>query len=333
MHRPGLQLVANGLLLVVLGSSAVGITFLEEGAAFGWRLAALVAVASGVLLLCIGLYVMRRAPDPAAVALPFTPDPDAMLAVHRLDKSFGGLKVIDNVSFTVKRGSRTALIGPNGAGKTTLFNLMTGVYPVDAGAIALDGANITAVPAMDRVIQGMSRSFQNIRLMPHLSTIENVMLGQHARARRLGAQLFPIGLTRGNRWVAEAEAALAAAGLETYPGQVVADLPYGIQKRIEVVRALISEPKVLLLDEPAAGLNMRETDELQTLLRSVADRGIALFVVEHDMHFVRNLCDHVVVLNFGRKIFEGTPEEVHQDRQVLTAYLGDQTMGSTRGAA
>ncbi|HUT48951.1 MAG TPA: ABC transporter ATP-binding protein [Alphaproteobacteria bacterium] len=333
MHRPGLQFVANGLLLVVLGSSALGVTFLEEGAAIGWRVAAFATTASGAVILCIGLYVMQRASDPATAALPFAPDPDAMLAVHHLDKSFGGLKVIDNVSFSVKRGSRTALIGPNGAGKTTLFNLMTGVYPVDKGAIALDGANITAVPAMDRVTQGMSRSFQNIRLMPHLSTIENVMLGQHARARRIGAQLFPIGLTRGNRWVAEAEAALDVAGLETYPGQVVADLPYGIQKRIEVVRALISEPKVLLLDEPAAGLNIRETSELQALLRSVSDRGITLLVVEHDMHFVRTLCEYVVVLNFGCKIFEGTPEEVHQDRQVLTAYLGDQAMGSTRGAA
>jgi len=333
MHRPGLQLVANGLLLVVFGSSALGITFLEEGAAFGWRVTAIVAIAAGALLMGVGAYVMRRASDPAATGLPFAPNPDAALTVYKLDKSFGGLKVIDNVSFSVPRGSRTALIGPNGAGKTTIFNLMTGVYPVDGGAIALDGANITDVPAKDRVTQGMSRSFQNIRLMPHLSTIENVMLGQHARARRLGAQLFPVSLTRGNRWVAEAEAALETAGLETYPGQIVADLPYGIQKRIEVVRALIAEPKLLLLDEPAAGLNERETADLQALLRKVSDRGITLLVVEHDMHFVRNLCEHVVVLNFGRKIFEGTPDEVHRDREVLTAYLGDQSMGSTRGAA
>ncbi len=332
MHRPGLQSVANGLLLLVLGLSALGVTFLEADAAVGWRIGAVVAVVLGSVFLIAGLVVMRRDLGPA-VPLPFTPDPDDVLTIHRLDKSFGGLKVIDKVSFSVRRGSRTALIGPNGAGKTTVFNLMTGVYPVDGGTIALDGADITAIPAKDRVIQGVSRSFQNIRLMPHLSTIENVMLGQHARARGIGAQLFPVGLTRGNRWVVEAKAALAAAGLETYPGQVVADLPYGIQKRIEVVRALISEPKLLLLDEPAAGLNTREADELQALLRSVSERGITLLVVEHDMHFVRNLCEHVVVLNFGRKIFEGTPEAVHQDSAVLEAYLGGESMGGARGVA
>jgi len=233
----------------------------------------------------------------------------------------------------VCRGSRTALIGPNGAGKTTVFNLLTGVYPVDGGEIALDGANITHLPARDRVVHGMSRSFQNIRLMPHLSTVENVMLGQHARARRPGQQLAPVGLTRSNRWVAEAEAALDAAGLTTYPGQVVADLPYGIQKRIEVVRALVSKPKLLLLDEPAAGLNPTEADELQKLLRDASERGITLLVVEHDMHFVRNLCEHVVVLNFGRMIFEGTPEAVHKDRAVLEAYLGGGAEGGVRGAA
>ena len=332
MHRPGLQSVANGLLLLVFGLSAFGITFLEADAAVGWRIGALVAVGLGAGFLIFGFGVMRRDKGSAAT-LPFTPDPGDVLTIHHLDKSFGGLKVIDDVSFSVRRGSRTALIGPNGAGKTTVFNLMSGVYPVDGGTIALDGADITAIPAKDRVIEGVSRSFQNIRLMPHLSTIENVMLGQHARARGIAAQLFPVGLMRGNRWVVEAKAALAAAGLGTYPGQVVADLPYGIQKRIEVVRALISEPKLLLLDEPAAGLNTRETDELQALLRSVSERGITLLVVEHDMHFVRSLCEHVVVLNFGRKIFEGTPEAVHRDSAVLQAYLGGEPVGGERGAA
>jgi branched-chain amino acid transport system ATP-binding protein len=247
---------------------------------------------------------------------------DNVLGVSSLSKSFGGLLVIDDVSFDVRRGSRTALIGPNGAGKTTVFNLLTGVYPVDAGRIVLDGAEITTVPPQDRVIHGMSRSFQNIRLMPHLSTVENVMLGQHARARKLGDLLFPLGLLPGNRWRAEAEEALVQAGLDTYPGEVVANLPYGVQKRIEVVRAMVSQPKLLLLDEPAAGLNETETRQLQELLQRVSATGVTILVVEHDMHFVRNLCDHVVVLNFGRKIFEGTPEEVHRDPAVLEAYLG-----------
>lgn len=259
---------------------------------------------------------------------------DAVLTISGLNKSFGGLKVIDDVSFDVARGSRTALIGPNGAGKTTIFNLLTAVYPIDSGSFTLDGKDISNVPAKDRVMEGMSRSFQNIRLMPHLSAVENVMLGQHARARTIGQQMFPLGFSRGNQWAVQAREALAAAGLDEYPGQVVSDLPYGIQKRIEVVRALMAEPVLLLLDEPAAGLNSQETEELQNLLRDVSGRGITLLVVEHDMHFVRNLCNHVVVVNFGRKIFEGTPAQVNADPAVREAYLGgDESMGEPADAA
>jgi branched-chain amino acid transport system ATP-binding protein len=252
---------------------------------------------------------------------------DDILSFSGAHKSFGGLKVIDDVSFSVRRGSRTALIGPNGAGKTTIFNLISGVYQLDQGRIALDGTDITDIAAKDRGAHGMSRSFQNIRLMPHLSTIENVMLGQHSRARRLRDQMFPLGLVRGNQWRRQSEVVLAEADLGAYPGQVVADLPYGIQKRIEVVRALVSEPKILLLDEPAAGLTRAESGKLRELLERANAKGITLLVVEHDMHFVRNLCEHVIVLNFGRKIFEGTPAEVHRDKAVLEAYLGSEEAG------
>ena len=240
---------------------------------------------------------------------------DAILSLQGVSKGFGGLKVINGVSFTVRRGSRTALIGPNGAGKTTIFNLVSGVYPVDEGSIHLDGKNLTALPARVRIAHGVARSFQNVRLMPHLSTVENVMLGEHWRSS-------PFALARGRKATRAAEAALADAGLGTYSGQVVANLPYGIQKRIEVVRALAAAPKLLLLDEPAAGLNSAESDELRALLERASSRGITLLVVEHDMHFVRRLCDRVVVLNFGRMIFEGTPEEVHLDPLVREAYLG-----------
>jgi branched-chain amino acid transport system ATP-binding protein len=238
-----------------------------------------------------------------------------MLELSKVSKSFGGLKVIDQVSFTVQAGSRTALIGPNGAGKTTLFNLVSGVYPVDSGTVALEGQDITALPARLRIGRGMARSFQNVRLMPHLSTVENVMLGEHWRAR-------PLALAQGRRAGEAARAALAAAGLGDYPGQVVSNLPYGVQKRIEVVRALAAKPRLLLLDEPAAGLNPAEAEALSKLLERASADGITLLVVEHNMHFVRRLCDRVVVVNFGRKLFEGTPDEVHRDPAVREAYLG-----------
>ncbi len=245
-----------------------------------------------------------------------------VLSFTGVQKSFGGLVVIDDVTFEVARGSRTALIGPNGAGKTTVFNLICGIYGLDHGRIALDGADITDTPVRDRIAHGLSRSFQNIRLMPHLSTVENVMLGQHVRARSALELFKPLGWAGGRHWARRAEDALARFGVHAYPGQVVASLPYGVRKRIEVVRAMMAEPKILLLDEPAAGLNPQETNDLQSLLRRVSDDGVTLLVVEHDMHFVRRLCEHVVVLNFGRKIFEGTPEAVHRDAAVLEAYLG-----------
>jgi branched-chain amino acid transport system ATP-binding protein len=238
-----------------------------------------------------------------------------ILSVEHVSKSFGGLKVIDDVSFDVRQTSRTALIGPNGAGKTTVFNLVSGIYPIDSGSIKLEGGEISTIPARLRIGRGIARSFQNIRLMPHLSTVENVMLGEHSRSS-------PLSLAQGRRASERARAALADAGLDTFPGMVVSNLPYGIQKRIEVVRALVAEPKLLLLDEPAAGLNTAETADLRALLERVSAKGVTLLVVEHDMHFVRELCDHVVVLNFGRKIFEGTPDEVHRDPGVLEAYLG-----------
>jgi ABC-type branched-subunit amino acid transport system ATPase component len=245
-----------------------------------------------------------------------------VLELRNLSKSFGGLKVIDDLSFGVEHGERLALIGPNGAGKTTVFNLMTGVYPVDGGSVRLDGEDITALPSRFRIRRGLARTFQNIRLMAHLTGLENVMITQYARSPGIGALFQPVGFGRANRWREEARAALAEAGLEGYVGQQAGALPYGIQKRIELVRALLAAPRVLLLDEPAAGLNPTETEALHQALEAIAARGVTLVVVEHDMHFVGRLCQRVVALNFGVKIAECAVAAIHHDARVREAYLG-----------
>ena len=245
-----------------------------------------------------------------------------VLEIRNLSKSFGGLRVIDELSFGVQAGERLALIGPNGAGKTTVFNLITGVYPADSGSILLNGQDITRLASRYRIRRGLARTFQNIRLMPHLTVVENVMITQYARAPGVAAMLQPVGLGRANRWRQEARAALADAGLDKYADEVAGSLPYGIQKRIELVRALLAAPRVLLLDEPAAGLNPVETEALHHALEAIAARGVTLVVVEHDMHFVGRLCPRVVVLNFGQKIAECPTGDIHADRGVREAYLG-----------
>ena len=245
-----------------------------------------------------------------------------LLALDGVSKHFGGLTVVSDVSFEVRPGSRTALIGPNGAGKTTVFNLVSGVYRQDAGTIRLDGREISDVPSRRRIGLGMARSFQNIRLMPHLSVVENIMLGQQAQAGGLAGAVTSLSLFGRSRWRREAEDLLARMSIGTMPGETVATLPYGIRKKIEVVRALASSPRLLMLDEPAAGLNPTETASLRDFLLELSDSGITLLVVEHDMGLVRSLCDHAVVLNFGRKVYDGPTDRVQEDPQVLEAYLG-----------
>jgi branched-chain amino acid transport system ATP-binding protein len=246
-------------------------------------------------------------------------------------KRFGGLTVSDNIGFRVPVGARTALIGPNGAGKTTLFNLISGVYPIDGGTILLDGRPIESLPPRARVSAGLSRSFQNIRLMPHLSVIENVMLGQHTLANGIGAMLSPLAWRRRSVWRQRAEQSLRDAGINIDPDADVGGLPYGVRKKIEVVRALMSRPRLLMLDEPAAGLNPRETAELSAFLKSVAWEGLTMLVVEHDMSFVHELCEHTIVLNFGRMIYDGPTRAVQEDEAVRAAYLGTRRV-ATKGA-
>jgi branched-chain amino acid transport system ATP-binding protein len=247
----------------------------------------------------------------------------SILELQGVTKNFGGLTVIDDLSFTVAGGSRTAMIGPNGAGKTTVFNLVSGVLSADAGRVVFDDRDIAAVPSRQRVSYGIARSFQNVRLMPHLTALENVMVGQHSRCRGFSGILQPINLLPNNRWRAEARAALADAGLAPYESATVANLPYGVQKRVELVRALMARPRLLLLDEPAAGLNSAEREALQELLERIcASSAVTLFIIEHDMHFVGALCDQVVVLDFGRKIAEGTLAKIRDDPLVQRIYLG-----------
>lgn len=246
------------------------------------------------------------------------------LEIQGVSKSFGGLHVIENLSFSIPVGQRAALVGPNGAGKTTAFNLISGAFPIDSGSIRANGQDISRMPSRKRVSCGLARSFQNIRLMPHLTTLENVMLGQHSRASSLREMLRPVRLSRRHGWADEARSELDAAGLAPYAEEPVAALPYGIRKRIEIVRALLARPKLLLLDEPCAGLNTREREDLREMLLGLEQRGITLLIVEHDMPFIAGLCDHVVVLNFGVKIAEGTPAEIREHTAVVEAYLGQE---------
>ena len=250
-----------------------------------------------------------------------TPAPAPLLSIQGLCKSFGGLAVISDVGFDVPVGARIALIGPNGAGKTSLFNLISGVEQPDSGSLLFEGRSIAAIPSRRRVALGLARSFQNIRLMPHLSIVENVMLGQHVRATGLGSLLAPFAARRRSSWRREAEGRLEALGITSFDGDV-ATLPYGVRKKIEVIRALMARPKLLMLDEPAAGLNPTETVALRDFLVDVSRTGVTLLVVEHDMSFVRRLCPHAVVLNFGRKIYDGPTASIQDDPAVLDAYLG-----------
>ena len=246
----------------------------------------------------------------------------ALLAIEHLSIAFGGVQVLQDLSFTVPKGTATALIGPNGAGKTTVFNIVSGVYRPTGGRILLAGRDITALPSRQRIRHGVARSFQNVRLMDHLSVVENLLVGQHATTRGLRDLLMPFRLVPNHRWRREATDALAEAGLAAYADAGVGALPYGIRKRVDLVRATLAGATLLMLDEPAAGLNPTETNALRDHLALLRRRGVTLLVVEHDMQFVGEVCEHVVVLDFGQKLAEGTLAQVQRDERVRAAYLG-----------
>jgi branched-chain amino acid transport system ATP-binding protein len=249
-------------------------------------------------------------------------DEPPLLQIRDLGILFGGVGVIESLNIVVKPGSRTAIIGPNGAGKTTLFNLVSGVYRPTYGAILLDGENIVDVPLAKRVCRGIGRTFQNLRLMKHLTVLENVMLGQHHRTSITASAFVPL-VSRFNRdAVSEALAAVEAVGLTGEADRLADGLSYGMQKRVELARALVTRPKLLMLDEPTAGLNTAERNELLSALYTSVGPSVTLLLIEHDLSFISRLCDHVVVLHFGRKIAEGTLAEVQHNQTVIDAYLG-----------
>ena len=258
----------------------------------------------------------------------------ALLEIANLSKRFGGLLAVSDVSFTVADREILSLIGPNGAGKTTAFNCVTGLFPITAGDILLDGVSIAGLAPHRVTTLGIARTFQNIRLFSFMTALDNVMVGAHwwMKERVWDGALRTARARREERLVeAWAYDLLDQLGIARYAGSYARELPYGLQRRLEIARALATHPRLLLLDEPAAGLNPQEKKELMALISRLRDEGLTIFLIEHDMKVVMEVSDRIVVLDHGEKITEGVPQDVRNNQQVIEAYLGQGAAAATAG--